>query len=203
MKKLYLFRHGETDWNKNKQQKYSEEVHNVWLNDLGVEQAKKNAENLKDKNIQIIYTSPLKRALQTAQILSDTIGVDIKIVDDLQEYSIYDDSVIGLNRKEIKEKIGVEKYAKYIEERDALLDWRPLKCETKREARNRIFNAIVNICKSEKSDIIGISSHGAILRELLRMLNFEDDSKIANCEVIEAEFDGNKLKIIRRVKDEN
>ena len=203
MKKLYLFRHGETDWNINKDAKYSEEAHNVWLNELGVKQAKQNAENLKDKNIEIIYSSPLKRAKQTAQILADTINVDIKFVDDLHEFSIFDDTLIGLTRKEIHEKVGAEEYKKVKEERNALLDWKPLNCETKREARNRIYNAILNICKVEKSDVIAISSHGTILREFLRSLNFQDDSGIANCEIVEAEYDDGKLSIVGRIRSEN
>ena len=121
MKKIiYLFRHGETDWNKNKDIKYSEKVHNVFLNQNGREQAKKLTEILKDKNIEHIYTSKLKRANETAKILADVINIDLEIIDGLEEFSIYDNSIIGLTRQEIIDiKIGKDKWAKFKKEKDS------------------------------------------------------------------------------------
>ena len=53
--------------------------------------------------------------------------------------------------------------------------------------------------------IIGICSHGFMLREFLRACNFDNDSGLKNCEIIEAEYDekNKKLKIIRRIKNED
>ena len=67
--------------------------------------------------------------------------------------------------------------------------------------RNRIVNAVKNICKTTKYNTIAIASHGCVLREFLRALDFEDDSGLKNCEVIEAEFKDDKLNIIRRIKN--
>lgn len=203
MKKIYLFRHGQTDWNKYKDTKYSEENHNVWLNEVGREQAKQNAIFLKDKGIQYIYTSKLKRAYETAKILADYINVGYEIVDGLEEFTIYDDSVIGLSRLEIREKIGLDLYRKLKDSKDELMDWRPFNCETKREARKRITDTIYNICKNDKHDIIAISTHGVILRQFLISCNFENYDDIKNCEVIEAEYDDNKIKIIGRIRYED
>lgn len=202
MKIIYFFRHGETDWNV-KNLEYCEENHNASLNEKGIEQAKKNTIKLKDKNIKYIYTSKLKRAVETSKILAEQLNIDYEIVDGLEEHSIYDNSVIGLTREVIKEKINKNKYYILRNSKDNLMDWRPLKCETRREARNRIVNTVNNICKKDNNDIIAISSHGTILRELLRFYNFEDDSKLANCEVIKGQYNDNKLKIIRRIKNEN
>jgi len=200
MKKFYLFRHGETDWNKNKDARYSEKVHDVGLNEAGIEQARQNALGLKDTGIQFVYTSKLKRANETGKILAEFLNVGYKIVDGLEEFSIYDDSVIGLTRAEIKDMIGAENHKLCMESRDALMDWRPLNCETKREARSRIVNTIQNICRNTPYSIIGIASHGAIIREFLKAYNFEDISKLENCEVVEAEFEGDLIKILQRTK---
>jgi len=199
MKKLYLFRHGETDWNKNKEAKFSEENHNIELNETGIQQAEKLALCLQNKGIKKIYCSNLKRAQQTAKILNDLIRVNIEIVNGLEEFSIYDDSLKGLTREEMKELLGVDKFEIFKNSRNELLDWRPFQCETRREARERFLQAISSICQKDDNDIIGISSHGAILREFVRTLDYENDEKIYNCEVIEAEFDNN-LKIIQRIK---
>ncbi len=202
MKKVYLFRHGETNWNRNKDTKYCEEVHNVGLNELGIEQAKQNAISLKDSGIQHVYTSKLKRANETGKILAEFLNVGYEAVDGLEEFSMYDDSVIGLTRAEIKEKIGAENHSLCMNSKDELMDWRPLNCETKREARARIVNTVNNICKTTPYDVIGIASHGVIIRELLKACDFADFSKMKNCEVVEAEFDDGSIKILNRIKND-
>ena len=205
MKKIiYLFRHGETDWNKNKDIKYSEKVHNVFLNQNGREQAKKLTEILKDKNIEHIYTSKLKRANETAKILADIINIDLEIIDGLEEFSIYDNSIIGLTRQEIIDiKIGKDKWTKFKKEKDSFLDWRIFpNCETKREARERIFNTIIKICQETPYSVIGIASHGNVMLELLRKLDFVNQEKLTNCEIIKLKYDNN-LSIIKRIRTTN
>ncbi|MBR2725618.1 histidine phosphatase family protein [Candidatus Saccharibacteria bacterium] len=66
--KLYLARHGETDWNL--QHKMQGQV-DVPLNKTGIKQAKKLKETLKNYNFDICYCSPLKRAIKTAEIATD------------------------------------------------------------------------------------------------------------------------------------
>ena len=64
--RLYIVRHGETDWNR---------IHRVQgrtdipLNDYGRHLARETAEGMKDVRIDLGYTSPLLRAKETAQIL--------------------------------------------------------------------------------------------------------------------------------------
>lgn len=199
--KIYLFRHGETDWNKNKDLKFCEETHDAPLNEIGREQARQNAKKLENKGIEHVYVSPLKRAYETGEILANHLGINLEVVDDLQEFSAYDETCIGFMRNEIRERIGIENFEKMINEKDALMDWRPLKCETKREARSRIVSAIEKICKSSKFDVVAIASHCTVLRELLRYYNFEDDSKLNNCEAIEAKYEDGKFTIIERLKN--
>ncbi|MDD2840538.1 MAG: histidine phosphatase family protein [Rickettsiales bacterium] len=55
MKKLYLFRHGETDWNKEGRCQYSIDIE---LNETGLQQAKENAKFLQNLGIKHIYSSP-------------------------------------------------------------------------------------------------------------------------------------------------
>jgi len=64
---LILIRHGETDWNREgKVQGLSD----IELNSDGRRQARQLAVALKDVNIERIYSSPLLRARQTAQIIN-------------------------------------------------------------------------------------------------------------------------------------
>ncbi len=66
--KLFLVRHGETDWNVNNQILGRTDIP---LNDRGREQAGQLAEKMKQIPLDIIYTSPLSRTLVTGQIVAD------------------------------------------------------------------------------------------------------------------------------------
>jgi len=52
------------------------------LTDLGREQANKTARKLKSAKIDFVYSSPLKRAFETAKIIADYIGIDNVLIDD-------------------------------------------------------------------------------------------------------------------------
>jgi broad specificity phosphatase PhoE len=69
---IVLIRHGETDWNI--EGRYQGQA-DPPLNARGVLQAQQLAEELKKSDLQILYTSPLLRAKQTAQVLSDKLRI--------------------------------------------------------------------------------------------------------------------------------
>lgn len=71
LKFFYFIRHGETDWNRDKRIMGQMDIP---LNETGVAQARSARNLLKELNIQHIYTSPLLRAYQTAQILNEEIN---------------------------------------------------------------------------------------------------------------------------------
>ena len=63
---LWLVRHGETDWNAERRtQGHSQNE----LSALGVKQAQRLAERLSGETFDTVYSSDLKRALKTAQIV--------------------------------------------------------------------------------------------------------------------------------------
>ncbi len=66
--KLYLVRHGETDWNKEGKIQGTTDIP---LNDNGRMQILKTKEQLQNINFDICISSPLKRAKETAQIITD------------------------------------------------------------------------------------------------------------------------------------
>ena len=81
-KKIYFIRHGETDFNKEK--RYTG-LYDISLNKQGIEQVKQSLFLLSDKNISVIYSSPLKRALQTATIISQYLNIPIVIINNFKE----------------------------------------------------------------------------------------------------------------------
>ena len=72
--KLYVIRHGETDWNR---LHLLQGIHDTDLTELGVEQAKEAAKSLKDVPLDAAFVSPLKRTRMTAAILLE--GRDIPV----------------------------------------------------------------------------------------------------------------------------
>ena len=88
MKTLYLFRHGESENN-------VAELYSGNSETSLTEQGKKQACELANKlptNLQIIYSSPLSRAIQTAHIAvnNSDLNIPVKELDELHEYDFGD-----------------------------------------------------------------------------------------------------------------
>ncbi|WP_167956701.1 histidine phosphatase family protein [Anaerosporobacter faecicola] len=69
--KIYLVRHGQTDWNI--QGRY-QGIENIPLNETGMEQARVCATALADYSFVAFYASPLQRAYDTASLIAETLN---------------------------------------------------------------------------------------------------------------------------------
>ena len=69
---FYLLRHGETEWNAENRLCGRTDV---TLSEAGRRQAKSLAERLKPIPFEALYSSPLKRALETARLISESVGL--------------------------------------------------------------------------------------------------------------------------------
>lgn len=76
MKKIYFVRHGESE--ANLAEIASGQGNDVPLTNNGRKQAKLAGRSLKDKNIELVVSSPLIRTRQTAEIIAEEIGYDPK-----------------------------------------------------------------------------------------------------------------------------
>ena len=82
--KIYLIRHGETDQNKIKCLQGRTDIE---LNAYGKELAHKTAEGLKHIEFEMIFTSPLKRAKETAEIIKGERNIPVIVEERIQEIS--------------------------------------------------------------------------------------------------------------------
>ena len=87
MTTLIMIRHGHTDWINKKLAGWLPDVH---LNDLGKKQAGELPQRLAALDITAIYSSPLERAVETAQPLAKARGLRIRRVADLGEVNFGD-----------------------------------------------------------------------------------------------------------------
>ncbi len=93
--KLLLTRHGQTDWNiEGKIQGQTD----IELNETGIRQAETTREKLANEKIDIIISSPLKRARKTAEIIAT--GRDVPIIIDKGIEERYFGEFEGKTRKE-------------------------------------------------------------------------------------------------------
>ena len=80
--KIILVRHGETRWNREKRVQGRTDIE---LNDTGIAQANRLAQALQHEKIEAIYSSPLKRAHDTARIIGQFHDRTIHVEDGLLE----------------------------------------------------------------------------------------------------------------------
>lgn len=101
MTRLILVRHGQTDWNLTKRiQSYTD----VPLNEVGRSQTQQVTIKLKDIKIDVIYSSPLSRAYESAKIIAQYHkGIEIIKEPALTEINMGEWE--GMFTKEAKEKI--------------------------------------------------------------------------------------------------
>jgi len=156
MNTLYLIRHG---------QKVGE-AGDPGLTELGKEQARKTAEFLKDKNISKIYSSTYKRTKETAEIIKNTLKVEIKFDDRLRE---------RMNWGSIPNQ-SLEEFLKEWEYSNLHREFKPKAGISSVQSGQDAFNVISEILISLPDSNIAIITHGGVICDLLR--NLFSDSEL-------------------------
>lgn len=153
--KLFLIRHGQTDWNLKEKIQGSCDIE---LNDTGIKQAEEMSNKVIKENYKFskIYSSSQKRAVKTAEILSHATDVDSISIKGLEEMNL--GQWEGLSWAEVKEKYPIEYEEWYINRRYT----RPPKGESYQDMLERVLTAIHNII-NENCDDIAIVTHSAVI----------------------------------------
>jgi broad specificity phosphatase PhoE len=99
MVELILTRHGETDWNVSEVFRGRADV---GLNDVGMRQAELLAEYLGHEKIDFVYSSPLKRAVQTAEAIAARQGIKVSVVPNLIDFDFGEWQ--GLSVNEVRDR---------------------------------------------------------------------------------------------------
>lgn len=86
MNTIYLVRHAENTANLTKE--FSHKLVDYSLTAKGIIQAQQTAEYFQDKNIAEIYSSPLKRARETAAIIAQKLHLPVGVVEQFREVNV-------------------------------------------------------------------------------------------------------------------
>lgn len=160
--KIIMVRHGETEWNV--LCKFLGSV-DLPLNEKGRRQAGYAREALKDEQIDVIYSSPMKRACETAEVIRGDRPLEIHTDNGLREISC--GKWEGLDGKEVEERYpgqimlwGSRPEELRIEGGDTFL-----------EVSERIVDAFFHIVDANRGKTILMTSHMICLTLLL--IHFE------------------------------
>jgi len=126
---------------------------NVNLTQTGLEQAEQAGEMLKSLNISAIYTSPIDRALQTAQIVSKHCGLEVVTDDRLIELDMGKFTMMPYN--EIFEKHG-NVFLKFYQGSDEVSE---NEVETFSQVQKRVTEMVDSILNKHKDENVVLVTH--------------------------------------------
>ena len=157
--RLILIRHGETDWN---QQFRMQGQSDIELNELGRRQAESLALALGEESLDAIYTSPLKRAIETARAINRFHQIAIEVDDRLKEIDM--GGVDGL----IPEEINV-RYSSFWKQwvKGELSSLRFPRGASFAELRERAWSAVEEINRRHSSGRIAVISHYLVIVSII------------------------------------
>jgi len=157
MKKIYIVRHGETQWNRGEVFRGRKDIP---LNETGKQQAERVGRYFSHRSVNRIVSSPLARASQTAEAVYNTTGIAIEIMDEFTDmnFGIWE----GLKLPEVEKDFPAD-FALWKTSPERL---RIEGGETLAMVRDRILAGLVNIA-SGYEDAIVIVTHRVICKILV------------------------------------
>jgi probable phosphoglycerate mutase len=187
---ILLARHGETDWNiERRWQGHADRP----LNDAGREQARDLAETLADRAIDVVYSSDLMRAHETALIVAERLGLPVEVDACLREVDVGDWS--GRVNTQIEE-IDPAGYRRWQEGGKG---WNG--GESYQEMGERVVAAVLRLAARHPGQTVLIVTHGGSIRACRATAAGLDHAasrvaaigSMANCEVAELQVADGRL----------
>jgi probable phosphoglycerate mutase len=199
MNTIYLVRHGENTANLTRQ--FSHRKVDYSLTPKGIIQAQQTADFFRDKAIDAIYTSPLKRSAETAAIIGQALGLEPIVLEEFREVNV------GL--LETMPPIA-ETWAEHDRIVRAWFEGQPELAFPEGEdyhALVRRMRAGVEIAMSERENTnVVIVGHGGIftftITDLCRDVDFEALIRVPshNCSITEIEMERVGGRLVGRLK---
>ena len=190
-RRIVLARHGQTDWNRTY---LFQGKTDIPLNDAGREQAHALAERLSPWEAEVVYSSPLERAMYTAEVIAKRLGLSPVALPELQE--------VDFGTWEGRSILGLKK------ERSADFErWNadpffnpPPGAETWDDIKGRLARAVRRMLDGPQSRIVAVS-HGGIMRGLYAvLLGFDPHTvwrmNVSNCAMSGVEWRAGRASLM-------
>jgi len=170
MTKLMLIRHGETDWNR--EEVFRGQI-DVELNSKGLRQAWLLAKYLRNEPLSAVYSSPLRRAQRTAEIVASYHSIKIEKSIQLTDMNY------GVWQGLPKDKV-IEQYSGLYKQwlKNPHLVQVP-GGETLEDVKSRAYKLILQIT-GDFSDTVAVVSHRVVIKVLICTLLGLDISHFCN-----------------------
>jgi 2,3-bisphosphoglycerate-dependent phosphoglycerate mutase len=150
---ILLARHGESDWNHTKRwQGHADRP----LTDAGRAQSRELAERLAETELDAVYSSDLQRARETAEIVAESKGLEVRVLPDLREVDV--GSWSGLTRAEAEQQFP-DAYSRWVAGGEGWDDG-----ETYEQLSRRVLRGIQTIAAEHPGDRVLVVAHGGSIR---------------------------------------
>lgn len=193
---LYFIRHGETI--KNKQHIRQGVQIDDYLDTLGVIQAQTLAKLALHLDLDVLYTSHLRRAEETAVYINNMLPEKIQIFHDYRLTERDFGSLTGKPMAEWDKLLPNHKELEAMQE----YDYRPFGGESADDVRQRSVSAVLDIIENFSNSNVGIVTHNGVIRILLfhfpsitRIYRGKDgsDKDITNADIYEWEITDGRI----------
>ena len=171
---IVLARHGETDWNRDGRfQGHLDPP----LNERGRTQARELAESLARFDIAALYSSDLRRAAETAEIVGARLGLVAAADAGLREIDV--GAWSGLTVDEISARFP-----------DAYARWRAGQLdahggETREAFSARVVGSVLRAARDHPGGRIAVVAHGGVIRTVQRYVLGGPEPVLRNCDTWE------------------
>ena len=189
---IFIARHGQTDCNRDRI--LQGRGINAPLNDVGINQAQALATYLSKKRYSALYTSSMKRAIQTSEIIAEASSLPISTHQELDEmdYGIYE----GKQYTDVADDLEIIKNS--WDEGNTELQIEA--GESPEDVLNRAKPIFLNIIQSHPGESILMVLHGRLIRILLSHflrsdLKQMEAYQISNCELNHLVYEGDCFKV--------
>jgi probable phosphoglycerate mutase len=162
---LFVFRHGETDWNA--EQRFQGHI-DVPLNENGRNQARNLISILRSQRIESILSSDLSRAFETASLIAEPLQIPVYQDERLREAHLGEAQ--GLTIEEIEAKLGKELVRRWKSNHLSDADISYPGGETGSVIARRVFEALETFIHSKPYRCIGVACHGGVIRRVMQNL---------------------------------
>jgi broad specificity phosphatase PhoE len=157
--RLLLVRHGETEYNR---LGLALGRGDVPLNVNGRRQARRLARALATEGVSAIYSSPLRRCLDTAAAIARACGLQVQVLPELVEMDI--GRAEGLTYAEVRERFP-DVLQRWLSSQDPSLE--ALGGESLPEVQERAWSAIVRLAQAHRGQTIVVVTHNFVILAVL------------------------------------